>query len=355
MSKKRKMTRVIAWTLINVFIINILLCVNSVNVNAASTKTQVNFINVTKEGTVADKGDATLIDCNGAYILVDGGRNEAYDQLYKYLNKYCKRTEGKIVFEYVVIRHNHVDHYQGINKILKDTTNFKVKNVYKTDIAPADSVEKACKDAKANSGTKIVNLNVGVLKKINLNGTVIKFYGPSRSYSKMGQIYTNMSDTSKQNNLSLTVKVEASGLTCLILGDQSLDGLKESKKVYEGIFKTSGSYKVCKFGHHGVRNTKLENDQVSNDIKEEKDFFKNNYNANLYYLSTSRDKVHIDDKLSTLEGLPRRIRKNYVYFKKNLTGDVSTAIAAYQGNLEVCSNGGKVVTNRSTSTGGAMY
>ena len=355
MSKKRKMTRVIAWTLINVFIINILLCVNSVNVNAASTKTQVNFINVTKEGTVADKGDATLIDCNGKYILVDGGKNEAYNQLYNYLNKHCKRENRKIKLAYVVLTHNHVDHYQGINKILQDDKNFQVENVYITDIALPDSVKKVCENAKLKDKTKVVNLGVGKTKEINVNGTVIKLYGPAISLTAMGNKYNQMSDSEKQNNLSMTVKVEAAGLSCLILGDQQLEGLELMKDVYKDVFQTSSQYKVCKFGHHGLRNTELHKDEVSSKTVKEKKFFEKNYKANLYYLSASREKVHLDKKLKTLTGKDRRLRKNFVYFKRNLTGDVSTAVAAYEGNLEVSTNGRRVTTKCSKSTGAAMY
>ena len=248
-----------------------------------------------------------------------------------------------------------MDHYQGINKILQDDKNFQVENVYITDIALPDSVKKVCENAKLKDKTKVVNLGVGKTKEINVNGTVIKLYGPAISLTAMGNKYNQMSDSEKQNNLSMTVKVEAAGLSCLILGDQQLEGLELMKDVYKDVFQTSSQYKVCKFGHHGLRNTELHKDEVSSKTVKEKKFFEKNYKANLYYLSASREKVHLDKKLKTLTGKDRRLRKNFVYFKRNLTGDVSTAVAAYEGNLEVSTNGRRVTTKCSKSTGAAMY
>ena len=72
------------------------------------------------------QADATLIENNGKYMLIDAGNNEDGKLLVNYF-----KNLGIESFEYVVATHAHEDHIGGMDDILN---NFKINNFYMPDV-----------------------------------------------------------------------------------------------------------------------------------------------------------------------------------------------------------------------------
>ena len=59
------------------------------------------------------QGDAALVECDGHYMLIDGGDTSAGDKVYNVLEE-----EGVQHLDILAISHMHVDHIGGLTKAL---------------------------------------------------------------------------------------------------------------------------------------------------------------------------------------------------------------------------------------------
>ena len=73
---------------------------------AARTSFEIDFIDV-------GQGDATLVQCDGHYMLVDGGESKKSSLLYTWLKK-----RGITFLDYIVATHPDADHIGGLSGAL---------------------------------------------------------------------------------------------------------------------------------------------------------------------------------------------------------------------------------------------
>lgn len=309
--KLKKSSKVVSLVIILLLVFNVF----PVQVFAAKNQIEICFIDVTN--STQSSGDASLINCNTKYVLIDGGKSGAYaDKLYNYLNKYCKRVNGKIVIEAIIASHNHSDHVGGLTKLLNDTKNFLVKKVIKSSFDPSSGFNAACKNAAS-----VVTLNANSAKyAFTINGTKITVYPP-------------IADPSVENNRSMLTTVKGL-MTALFTGDMYYTGIKKAKIKYPEVFNIKGGYDLCKFAHHGHRGGGSGN--LNPDVVSEVAWYKANVYSFLYYLTTGKSFVYKDKDINTLSGNELSVRKNFDYIKKNIAE--SDCYASYQGNLEVEAN-----------------
>lgn len=67
------------------------------------------------------QGDAALVECDGHYMLIDGGDIEAGDKVYETL-----KEQGVRKLDILVISHLHLDHMGGLAKALTQTSSVGV-------------------------------------------------------------------------------------------------------------------------------------------------------------------------------------------------------------------------------------
>ena len=67
------------------------------------------------------QGDAALVECDGHYMLIDGGDIEAGDKVYETL-----KEQGVRKLDILVISHLHLDHMGGLTKALTQTSSVGV-------------------------------------------------------------------------------------------------------------------------------------------------------------------------------------------------------------------------------------
>lgn len=83
-----------------------LLCLCSCSKTSDDSTFSIHFIDV-------GQGDAALIECDGHYMLIDGGNKSAGDKVYNVLE------EEKIQqLDILAVSHLHADHYGGLIKVL---------------------------------------------------------------------------------------------------------------------------------------------------------------------------------------------------------------------------------------------
>lgn len=265
-----------------------------VGVEAASNlpEVEISFLDACTDAKDG-RADATLIQCNGEFVLVDCGVKEAYASLKKQIIEKYKSSKDKsvednekVILKAVVITHNHSDHMGAIKKLLNDKE-ITVQSVVYSNITEKDSSTKedneknlkTIQDAVASAANNNTEFHEKVLKSlanpkkyknrslkpytIDIGDAQVKVYRPIHKNDYISSWQNGKKDSAETriNNRSMIVRVvpkestsREAGMTALLLGDLYINGLIAAKNVYgDRVFSTKNYYKVCKFGHHGFR------------------------------------------------------------------------------------------------------
>ncbi len=168
------------------------------------------------------QGDAALVECDGHYMLIDGGNKGDSSKIYSIL-----RSEKVEKLDIVVASHLHEDHIGGLpgafNYTSADLTLCPVTS-YETD-----AFEDFLKCANKNGGGLTVPC---VGDTYTLGSSVVNILG--------------VNSTSDPNNTSIIMSIEYGDTTFLFTGDAERDA--------EQVALNSGadlSATVLKVGHHG--------------------------------------------------------------------------------------------------------
>jgi len=87
-------------------LISTLLCLCSCSGKDANSTFSIRFIDV-------GQGDSALVECDGHYMLIDGGETTAGNTVYNVLEE-----NGIQKLDILVVSHLHTDHYGGLTKAL---------------------------------------------------------------------------------------------------------------------------------------------------------------------------------------------------------------------------------------------
>lgn len=170
------------------------------------------------------QGDATLLEADGFFMLIDAGENEQGDKVVTYLHE-----QGVDQLEYVIGTHPHSDHIGGMDDVL---INFPVGRAIfppvSHDTRAFENLEAALEEAKVSvenavPGTRYV-----------LGSAEFTILGPIRDYED------------NLNNWSVALRVDYGETSFLFTGDAEQEA--EMDLCASG-FKLKAD--VLKLGHHG--------------------------------------------------------------------------------------------------------
>lgn len=93
---------------------------------------------------LGDKGESILIKSNEKYVLIDGGKPQAYAKVKQSLKNMIdfEHKEGnRLIIDFVMATHKDVDHTGGIEQLLNDD-DFKIKHLWLTKHQGLDDPSK---------------------------------------------------------------------------------------------------------------------------------------------------------------------------------------------------------------------
>lgn len=171
------------------------------------------------------QGDATLIGCDGEYMLIDAGDNDKGTAVQNYLTK-----QGVTKLKYVIGTHPDADHIGGLDVILYK---FPCETVMMPDIANNTATYRDVIDTMDTKG--YLNTLPRVGERYTLGGAEFTILGPEKNYS----------DT---NNSSIVLRLTHGNNSFLFMGDAEEEA--ETDILNSDVTVDAD---VLKVGHHGSR------------------------------------------------------------------------------------------------------
>lgn len=186
---------------------------------AENARLEVHFIDV-------GQADCALLECNGEYIIIDGGNVEDSSLVVSYLEK-----QGVTKLEAVIATHAHEDHVGGLPGVLAV---FETASVY----APTRTYSSNCFDDFVyyadQQGLQITIPEPGDV--ISFGDATATVLGPTQSYAD-------------PNNTSIVLLVELGDSRFLFTGDMETQAENDMLDYWGDSFDWSCD--VLKVGHHG--------------------------------------------------------------------------------------------------------
>lgn len=192
--------------------------INSREVSAVASKSSfwAEFIDV-------GQGDATLIQCDGHYMLIDGGPADASSVIYTILKK-----KGIDKIDIMIATHPDADHIGGLSGAL----NYASVGVFYCPVTEHD--------------TKTFNSIIKYLNRQKKGITVPKAGATFKLGSATVEILAPIEITEDTNNSSIVTKVTYGKNSILLMGDAATE---EEKSLIKA--KADLSCDILKIGHHG--------------------------------------------------------------------------------------------------------
>ena len=192
-------------------------------VENSETELNVHFLDV-------GQGDAILISCDGAYMLIDAGDNDKGTLVQNYLNK-----QGVEHLDYIIGTHPDADHIGGMDVILYK---FDCGTVMMPEVTNDTATYRDVIDMMKEKGYQ--NTAPAVGDSYSLGSAQFTIVGPTDTYE----------DT---NNNSIVILLTHGDNKFLFVGDA--EEKAEEDMLAEGV---SVKADVLKVGHHGSRTASSE-------------------------------------------------------------------------------------------------
>ena len=221
------MKKILSLTLIFLILFSFCSCSES------SSTFSIHFIDV-------GQGDSALIQCDGHYMLIDGGDIQAAEKVRDVLEK-AFEIRGTKKLDILAISHLHEDHYGGLIDALK--------SVYKIDL----TISNSDNNNKISSFIDFKN----ELHRVKGNGSKITIPQKGKEY-KLGSAIVKVLDTyEKDENDSLVLLITYKNKSFLFTGDSEKQGQQRIVDELKKINIEKNSINLIKMPHHGAYNDKL--------------------------------------------------------------------------------------------------
>ncbi len=197
----------------------VVFCLGACTKSGASSSFSIQFIDV-------GQGDSALVECDGHYMLVDGGDESAGDKVYDVL-----KERGVQRLDILAVSHQHKDHIGGLIKALSYAS--------KIDLTISNS---------ASGNTEVFRK---FEHQLGINGSKISVPHIGDKF-KLGSAEVEVIEVSAENdNDSLVLLVTYKNTRFLFTGD--IGGIKQSDIVKKYMNGSDERFKInlIKMPHHG--------------------------------------------------------------------------------------------------------
>lgn len=205
-----------------ILLLTTLLCLCSCSEGKKGSTFSIEFIDV-------GQGDSALVECDGHYMLIDGGDTIAGDKVYSVLEE-----KGIQKLDILAVSHLHTDHYGGLIKVL----------TYASKIGVTISNETY----SDNETFRKFEHELGI------NGTKITVPAPGDKY-ELGSATVEVIDShSAEVNDSLVLLITYGKTRFLFTGDIQRNGQLRVIEFFETSQKKDNWVSLIKMPHHGAYN-----------------------------------------------------------------------------------------------------
>lgn len=210
--KKRKL-------LIILPLLILILCLCSCSYKSHNSSFCIQFIDV-------GQGDAALIECDGHYMLIDGGDKSASDKVYNVL-----KEQNIQCLDILAISHLHADHIGGLAKALTYATKIGV-TISNSDYSETDTFKK-------------------LSHELAINGSQITIPSVGDEY-KLGSATVEVIDVcADEENDSLVLLITYGNTKFLFTGDIEEDAQTRISEKYQNESDEPYEIDLIKMPHHG--------------------------------------------------------------------------------------------------------
>ena len=266
-------------SLISILVFLILCLCGCTNPGPSSTF-EIRFIDV-------GQGDSALVECDGHYMLIDGGSSSAGDKVYDVLVE-----KGIQKLDILAISHMHEDHIGGLYKAL--TFASPKRTISNSTYSDTEAFRKLERQLISN-GAKITIPRIG--EKFGLGSAKVEV----------------VDVTADDPNDSLVLLVTYGKTRFLFTGDIEYDGQKRLVDKYANGGDTVFKVDVIKIPHHGSWGPGLFNN--NNDLNMLMRTFKPDYAI----ISAGKDNIYGHPHSETLELLEQA---DVTVYRTDLNGDI---------------------------------
>lgn len=210
--KKRKL-------LIILPLLILILCLCSCSYKSHNSSFCIQFIDV-------GQGDAALIECDGHYMLIDGGDKSASDKVYNVL-----KEQNIQCLDILAVSHLHADHIGGLAKALTYATKIGV-TISNSDYSETDAFKK-------------------LSHELAINGSQITIPSVGDEY-KLGSATVEVIDVcADEENDSLVLLITYGNTKFLFTGDIEEDAQTRISEKYQNESDEPYEIDLIKMPHHG--------------------------------------------------------------------------------------------------------
>lgn len=204
-----------------IFLLTTLLCLCSCSKTNDNSTFSIQFIDV-------GQGDSALVECDGHYMLIDGGDTNAGQKVYDVLEE-----KGIQKLDILAVSHLHADHYGGLTKALTYASSIGV-TISNSTYSDKETFRK-------------------FEHELGINGSKITIPAPGDKYN-LGSATVEVVDVStEEDNDSLVLLVTYGSTRFLFTGDIERQG---QLRVIEALQKNEQKFEqsLIKMPHHGAYN-----------------------------------------------------------------------------------------------------
>lgn len=195
-----------------------LICFGSCNKNNGESTFTIRFIDV-------GQGDSALVECDGHYMLIDGGDSTAGDTVYNVLVE-----NGIQKLDILAISHLHADHIGGLKKALTYASSIGI-TISNSDYSETEVFRKVEHELSINES------------KITVPTTGAKY--------ELGSAIVEVIDVSEENNGSLVLLITYGDTRYLFTGDIQEAAQTRISDKYQNQSDKAYDIDLIKMPHHG--------------------------------------------------------------------------------------------------------